>query len=730
MSLEIWFYGARQKTLNEIIRRLLVQLKREEKERLVLKTKVVMMAFVSTLILSMFVAVPLVRGSPAYGPHLDEIYGRFIESPSAQRSALETGVVNFWFDMREPEIVRELSDAGFTVVMQPEVFLFYYIAPNLRWGRVYPIDDPRYDPDGFKWRPDYVPLNDQPFRHALAHLVPKAKIESVAYGGLTGAAIESIVPPAQREWFNSEAPTHPLSHEEAISILTAAGYEYDAELPNPVAGVVGNWRMPDRDPVPPEYRGEPMPKINYWGVTTAIGPRSWLRDELCALEFQAIGLPIEHVEVDYSTLVYSMIYFHDFDMYSLGWGMGKNPDFLVDFFHSDMDVQFGYNTAGIQDEDLDNLIETIQTSIDRDEVRDAAMEAQVMLNEKLPYIVTVTRPDIGTFATAGAPGQTDTLLGVINSPGYGQFRNDWTFYNLRWASGLGGTASMVVASEPETYNPALSSTTDEELVLGRCFDVLIEVDPYTHKDIPWLALDWTVETWGAEGMNITISLRDDVYWHDGVKFTAYDVEFALDYLQTNEVARAQPLWLYFVDAEVKSDYVISAYFSQTSLWTLNWMSDWTARFPKHIYEGTDPNTFFPHLEAHPTISGLTKLIGTGPFVYRGGSLVLGGYCRLTAYRPGASPVTTHWWMSTEGTSALLADMFHRAGDVDSDGDIDIWDKVAVHAAAGSKAVDDPFTPWDETENWNPDADLDQDEDVDILDIVTLNLNFGKKKEYP
>jgi len=65
------------------------------------------------------------------------------------------------------------------------------------------------------------------------------------------------------------------------------------------------------------------------------------------------------------------------------------------------------------------------------------------------------------------------------------------------------------------------------------------------------------------------------------------------------------------------------------------------------------------------------------------------------------------------------------GDVNDDGKVDISDIRIVAKAFGSAAVDDPTTPWDETENWNPDVDLKPDGLIDIFDIRRAAKEYGQ-----
>ena len=88
------------------------------------------------------------------------------------------------------------------------------------------------------------------------------------------------------------------------------------------------------------------------------------------------------------------------------------------------------------------------------------------------------------------------------------------------------------------------------------------------------------------------------------------------------------------------------------------------------------------------------------------------YVNYTLYDNG-----THRWVyfSYEHSKHVII-VPARAGDLNEDGTVDIYDVVIIAAAFGSK----PGDP-----NWNPVADLVQDDTIDIFDVVVVAKNFGK-----
>ena len=65
------------------------------------------------------------------------------------------------------------------------------------------------------------------------------------------------------------------------------------------------------------------------------------------------------------------------------------------------------------------------------------------------------------------------------------------------------------------------------------------------------------------------------------------------------------------------------------------------------------------------------------------------------------------------------------GDINGDGKVDLSDIRTIARAYLSAAVDDPETPYDETENWNPSVDLNIDDHISIFDIRLGARNYGE-----
>ena len=90
----------------------------------------------------------------------------------------------------------------------------------------------------------------------------------------------------------------------------------------------------------------------------------------------------------------------------------------------------------------------------------------------------------------------------------------------------GGSIIIAGESEPGNLNPVIWATTSDTNVTHMIFDCLVIPDRNL-KMVGKLAKDWEVS---EDGRTYTFHLNENVKWHDGVPFTAEDVEFTFTML--------------------------------------------------------------------------------------------------------------------------------------------------------------------------------------------------------
>lgn len=147
-------------------------------------------------------------------------------------------------------------------------------------------------------------------------------------------------------------------------------------------------------------------------------------------------------------------------------------------------------------------------------------------------------------------------------------------------------------------NPAYSE--DHDAVINLVFSGLTRFDENMSLK-PDLAASWNVS---KDGLSYDIFLREDVLWHDGVKFSADDVKFSLEAFKNPK--NNSSVYVNFED--IKSIEILNPYHLKITLSKpfpafLDALS--IGMLPKHLLSDKDLNT--ASFNQNP--------IGTGPYKF-------------------------------------------------------------------------------------------------------------------
>jgi peptide/nickel transport system substrate-binding protein len=167
----------------------------------------------------------------------------------------------------------------------------------------------------------------------------------------------------------------------------------------------------------------------------------------------------------------------------------------------------------------------------------------------------------------------------------------------------GGTAVIGSISDIPDMNPLTSTET-----LASDIQNYILFIPVIHYDenfepIPALARSWEVN---ADTTLLTFHLRDDVFWHDGVKTTAYDLAFAFE--RANDPATMFPntaFWTHYGRGEAVDSFTFQVEMTPHAEYMDPWRS--FQAVPVHILGDVPP----AQLAQHPYST--RNPVGNGPF---------------------------------------------------------------------------------------------------------------------
>jgi len=123
------------------------------------------------------------------------------------------------------------------------------------------------------------------------------------------------------------------------------------------------------------------------------------------------------------------------------------------------------------------------------------------------------------------------------------------------------------------------------------------------RPVPRLAKSWEVN---ADTTLLTFHLRDDVWWQDGVRTSAYDVKFSYDLARNPKTGYIYAgLWTFYGEAEVPDSFTFRVHLRPHA----EFMDVWRQfePVPEHVLRGVPPE----RMAGNPF--GTQRPVGNGPF---------------------------------------------------------------------------------------------------------------------
>lgn len=191
-------------------------------------------------------------------------------------------------------------------------------------------------------------------------------------------------------------------------------------------------------------------------------------------------------------------------------------------------------------------------------------------------------------------------LAIICLVGVESGINNLDQYYMTTKPVVGGIYSEGLTGNVSVVNPILPGKAAEDDVTSLVFNGLTKLD-HERQVKPDLADSWQVS---SDLKSYVFHLRKNVYWHDGVKFDAYDVAFTISAIQNPDTRSPMATNWAGVKYEVINENTIKIILPSVFPRFLN--NTTVGILPRHILENTKPSTL--------RISEFNqKPIGTGPF---------------------------------------------------------------------------------------------------------------------
>ncbi len=316
-----------------------------------------------------------------------------------------------------------------------------------------------------------------------------------------------------------------------------------------------------------------------------------------------VGIEVVLDIMDFGALIPKVYDDQDFDMYLMGWSLSLEPDPSGIWLSTDT-----WNAVGFDHPDNDRLILDGRGTLDQDERYGIYQSWQRLLVDEAPYVWLYAEKEAW-----------------VANPRIENFRPDafalyWDVWDWKAAEGE-DQAVIAIWSEPDgLFNDNLSESTYDVLSYTPVFAGLMRYDPHNDYElVSELAESMEISD---DNLTITFKLRDDIYFHDGVKVTTEDVKWTFEWMCHPDYTGVRASMWAFLDGfdefysgeaeeltgvEIVDARTVKFHLSQIDAPMLTSVATWGIS-PKHVYEGTE----IADLELHPAT---TAPIGAGPFKF-------------------------------------------------------------------------------------------------------------------
>ena len=164
----------------------------------------------------------------------------------------------------------------------------------------------------------------------------------------------------------------------------------------------------------------------------------------------------------------------------------------------------------------------------------------------------------------------------------------------------GGTVRIGYGGAPADLNPGLGVLAEDFIMYDLVYDSLIDIDLDGNFQ-PEVATDWSVS---ADGTTWTVTIRDDITFHDGTPLTAEDVVYSLTVYRDTADFPFTPYYLEVFTSIEAVDATTVTLTSEAPLAAFEYRLPAMYILPRHIWEA----------EADPVAFTNDEMVGSGPFV--------------------------------------------------------------------------------------------------------------------
>ena len=166
----------------------------------------------------------------------------------------------------------------------------------------------------------------------------------------------------------------------------------------------------------------------------------------------------------------------------------------------------------------------------------------------------------------------------------------------------GGTAIVLPSpyeSFTDSFNP-FSSSIYPNGIQSLIYEPMFQIDPLNGTTIPWLATSYA---WSNGDLTLTVHLRQNVTFSNGMKFNASDVVFTFNLMKKYPALDSYSVWDYITSVSEVNQYEVQFTYKTPNVPSFYYLN-LVLIVPKQIWQNV----------SNPVTYTNPKPVGTGPFV--------------------------------------------------------------------------------------------------------------------
>lgn len=303
---------------------------------------------------------------------------------------------------------------------------------------------------------------------------------------------------------------------------------------------------------------------------------------------------------------------YDMAIFSRSFSREMSIEWMESSFGSEYATVAFANPSNFVNETFDLWSEQFIKSTSYEEAFEASTKMQTILHENVPVLILYEPFEYQAY-------RTDVFTGYIEDTVWG-IAGPWTNLKVHYKTGspFGGTFDIGLASNLDSFNIFNYPSDIEELILTNLYSSLYRTGP-DQVQYPDLSEHTLIETHQSnqsvpEGhTQITVDIKSNAKWSDGMPLTAEDVAFTFTYLYESAIY-GNPLGLKMPDlvsSNALSSYSVRMEFNTESY--LDIMRVLTTKIiPMHVFND-ETGIGYDGWSSWNPVFGLGPHVTCGPF---------------------------------------------------------------------------------------------------------------------